>query len=226
MPLTFSRKEKPTPEPKIVGKEQLWEGKLPLGAGLHYRFVLRLATTESGEIVGKLDSPDEGFTGLKLSSIVVDKVNLAFELKMSAAKYDGTLNGEGTEAVGNSRGGLKIPLTFKKTEKPTEVLRPQTPKPPFPYRSENVTYRSEPGGVTLAGTLTVPAGKGSFPALILISGSGMQDRDETILQHKPFLVLADYLTGAALPCYGLMTVGWEAGRGVWRTQQAKTLPPT
>ena len=172
-PLTFLKKTKPTPEPKIVGKEQFWEGKLPLGAGLSYRFLVRLAKTESGEILGKLDSPDEGFKGLKLSSIVLDKKRLAFELKMSAAKYDGQLNAGGTEAVGAfSQRGVDIPLTFKKTEKVTEVLRPQTPKPPFPYKSENVSYRNEPGGVALAGTLTVPAGAGPFPAVILISGSG------------------------------------------------------
>ena len=195
LPLSFFRKEKPTPEPKIVGKEQLWEGKLPLGAGLSYRFVLRLAKTETGEILGKLDSPAEGFNGLKLSSIIIDKTRLAFELKMSAAKYDGKLNALGTEAVGTfSQRGASIPLTFKKTEKATEVLRPQTPKPPFPYESKNVSYRNDPGGITLAGTLTTPANKGPFPAVILISGSGAQDRDETIFQHKPFLVLADNLT--------------------------------
>ena len=195
LPLTFFKKDKPTPEPKIVGKEQIWEGNLPLGAGMQYRIVLRLAKTESGEILGKLESLDEGFKGLKLSSITLDKARLAFELKVSAAKYDGKLNADGTEAVGNwSQRGASIPLTFKKTEKPSQVTRPQTPKPPYPYKVEDVTYRSEPGGITLAGTLTRPAGEGPFPAVILISGSGAQDRDETIFQHKPFLVLADDLT--------------------------------
>jgi uncharacterized protein len=74
------------------------------------------------------------------------------------------------------------------------VARPQTPKPPFPYRAEAVKYENKAGGVTLAGTLTIPAGAGPFPAVILITGSGAQDRDETILGHKPFLVLADYLS--------------------------------
>jgi uncharacterized protein len=195
LPLTFTKKDKPTPEPKLVGKEQLWQGKLPIGNGIHYRFLLRLATTETGEILGKLDSLDEGFKGLKLSAITLDKARLAFELKMSAAKYEGKLNKEGTESVGTwSQRGVKIPLTFTKTEKPMAVLRPQTPKPPYHYKVEDVTYRNERANVILAGTLTVPAGKGPFQAVILISGSGAQDRDETILQHKPFLVLADHLT--------------------------------
>lgn len=71
--------------------------------------------------------------------------------------------------------------------------RPQTPKPPFPYRTEEVVVQSAPG-VRLAGTLTLPQGKGPFPAAVMITGSGAQDRDETILGHKPFAVIADRLT--------------------------------
>ena len=132
MPLTFSKKDKPTPEPKIVGKEQLWEGKLPLGAGLHYRFVLRLAKTESGEFLGKLDSPDEGFKGLKLSSIVLDKTRLAFELKISAAKYDGKLNAEGTEAVGTfSQRGSEHSIDFQEDREGNRGSQAPDTKAPF-----------------------------------------------------------------------------------------------
>jgi uncharacterized protein len=116
LPLSFSKKDKPTPEPKIVGKEQIWKGNLPLGAGIHYRIVLRLAKTESGEMAGKLESLDEGIKALKLSSITLDKARLAFELRASAAKFDGKLNTDGTEAVGHwTQRGASIPLTFKKT---------------------------------------------------------------------------------------------------------------
>ena len=83
---------------------------------------------------------------------------------------------------------------MKKTDKVTELRRPQTPKAPFPYKVVEVSYQNKAGGVTLAGTLTEPEGHGPFPAVILISGSGAQDRDETIFEHKPFLVLADTLT--------------------------------
>ncbi len=71
---------------------------------------------------------------------------------------------------------------------------PQTPKPPFPYQQEEVTYRNPEGNIRLAGTLTEPSGSGPYPAALLITGAGPQDRDETIAGHKPFLVLADYLT--------------------------------
>jgi pimeloyl-ACP methyl ester carboxylesterase len=194
-PLTLAKKDKATPEPKIVGKEQIWEGKLPVQAGIQFRLVLQLAKTETGEILGKLDSLDEGFKGLKLSSIVLDESRLAFELKVSSASYEGKLNAGKTEAAGTwSQRGAKFPVTFKKTDKASEVRRPQTPKPPFPYQVETVTYRNQPAAVTLAGTLTAPTGPGPFPAVILISGSGAQDRDETLFQHKPFFVLADALT--------------------------------
>jgi pimeloyl-ACP methyl ester carboxylesterase len=83
---------------------------------------------------------------------------------------------------------------LKKTDKIAEVRRPQTPKPPFPYKVIDVSYPNERGGVTLAGTLTEPDGTGPFPAVILISGSGAQNRDETLFEHRPFLVLADTLS--------------------------------
>jgi len=195
LPLTFVKKDKPTPEPKVVGPEQLWEGKLKAGAGIELRLALHLSKTETGGMVGTFDSLDQGQKGIKLNSVRLDKSRLAFELKLAGVHYEGKLNAEGTEAEGTfSQGGAKLPLTFKKTDKLSVVNRPQTPKPPFPYKVEAVTYHNVPAGVTLAGTVTEPQGAGPFPAVILISGSGAQDRDETIFEHKPFFVLADVLT--------------------------------
>jgi pimeloyl-ACP methyl ester carboxylesterase len=176
-------------------KEQVWEGKLPIGAGLSLRLVLRVTTDADGKQVATIDSPDQGAKGLKVDSVSVDKTTLTFEMKNQLTRYEGAINPEGTEAKGTfAQGGAKLPLTLKRTEKATELRRPQTPKAPFPYRAEDVTYRNEAGGVTLAGTLTLPEGSGPFPAALLISGSGAQDRDETIFEHKPFLVIADALT--------------------------------
>ena len=195
MPLSFVKKDKVTPEPKVVGKEQIWEGKLGVGAGLEIRLVVRVQKTEDGPLLGKFDSPDQGAKGLKLDSVTLDKTKLTFAMKAIGATYEGKLNPDENEAVGTfTQNGAKIPLTLKKTDKASVLRRPQTPKPPFPYKVEDLTYRNEPAGITLAGTLTIPEGRGPFPAVILISGSGAQDRDETIFQHKPFLVLADMLT--------------------------------
>ena len=77
---------------------------------------------------------------------------------------------------------------------PIVVNRPQEPKPPFPYKSEEVTFHNDKSNIDLAGTLTIPEGKGPFPAVVLVTGSGPQDRDEALMGHKPFLVIADYLT--------------------------------
>jgi hypothetical protein len=81
-----------------------------------------------------------------------------------------------------------------KDQAAAEPRRPQNPVKPYPYREEEVTYANKAGGNTLAATLTVPPGKGPFPAVLLIVGSGPHDRDESLMGHKPFLVLADYLT--------------------------------
>ena len=175
--------------------EQAWEGKLEVGAGLSLRIVIHVGKTAEGKLMATMDSPDQGAKGLKVDTVTLDKTTLAFEMKKILGKYDGKLNAEGTEATGKwTQAGNAFPLTLKKTDKVTELRRPQTPKGPFPYKVVEVTYPNKPGGVTLAGTLTEPEGPGPFPAVILISGSGAQDRDETIFEHKPFLVLADALT--------------------------------
>ena len=89
---------------------------------------------------------------------------------------------------------MNNPLVLRKTDRLSVAARPQTPRPPFPYRSEEVTYENKAGAVSLAGTLTLPPGQGPFPAVIMLSGSGPQDRDENIVGHRPFLVIADALT--------------------------------
>jgi uncharacterized protein len=195
LPLTFVKKDKATPEPKLVGKEQIWEGELAIGLGSELRVVVRVQKTEEGKLLGKFESPDQGGAKIKVDSVTLDKTTLAFAMKAVNATYEGKLNTEENAAVGTfTQNGGKIPLTLKKTEKVTTIRRPQTPKPPYPYKTEELTYRNESAGIKLAGTLTIPEGRGPFPAVILISGSGAQDRDEAIFRHKPFLVLADNLT--------------------------------
>ena len=195
LPLSFVKKDKVTPEPKLVGKEQIWEGKLGPGPAQGLRLVVRVQKTEDGKLLGRFESPDQSAMKMKVDSITLDKTKLAFAMKSLAIEYEGKLNPEENESVGTfTQGGMKLSLTLKKTDQVTAVRRPQTPKPPFPYKVEEIKYRNEPAGIALAGTLTLPEGRGPFPAVILISGSGAQDRDETIFQHKPFLVLADMLT--------------------------------
>jgi len=173
----------------------IWEGKLKLNAGLELRIALKVEKGQDGALKATLASPDQGANNIPISSIGFNNDVLTFENKIMAATFTGKRNKEKSAFEGEfNQGGAKLPLTLKKTDKLTEAARPQTPKPPFPYRSEDVVYENKESGIKLAGTLTLPAGKGPFPAVILITGSGAQDRDESILGHKPFLVLADYLT--------------------------------
>ena len=167
LPLAFVKKDKVTPEPMVVGKEQIWEGKLGLGAGLAIRIVVRVQKTEDGHLIGRFESPDQTAQRFKLDSVTLEKTKLAFVLKAVGASYEGKLSAAEDEAVGTfTQGGVKIPLTLKKTDKVSVVRRPQTPRPPFPYKIESLEYRNEPAGITLAGTLTIPEGRGPFPAVI------------------------------------------------------------
>jgi pimeloyl-ACP methyl ester carboxylesterase len=105
-----------------------------------------------------------------------------------------TESADGKTITGTLSQGISQPLILKKTDRVGELNRPQEPKKPFPYAEEEVQYANAAAGIRLAGTLTRPSGQPPYPAAILISGSGAQDRDETILGHKPFLVLSDHLT--------------------------------
>ncbi len=102
-----------------------------------------------------------------------------------ALQQDGQINGT------LQQDGYTFPLSLNR--QPVTFRRPQTPQPPFPYRSEEVTFRNEEAGITLAGTLTLPQSPTTKKAVLFISGSGAQDRDNTFFEHKTFLVIADYL---------------------------------
>lgn len=138
-----------------------------------------------------LDSPAQMARGLPATATLKDG-KLSFAMRGGAAGFEGALSADGQTLAGQwMQGGGSLPLSLSRTA--PVVNRPQTPKPPFPYREEQLSYRNPDSGLTLAGTLSLPQGKGPFPAVVLISGSGTQDRDETIFGHKPFLVLADAL---------------------------------
>ncbi len=172
----------------------IWQGTLKIQT-TELRIVFKIEKAEEGGYKGTMDSPDQGASGLVLDSVTVEEDTLVLVYKQAGIEVRGTLqpDGEHMQAV-LKQGGMELPLPLEKVEKAEEVRRPQTPQKPFPYREEEVSYENTEGGVTLAGTLTLPAGEGPFPAALLITGSGAQDRDESLMGHKPFLVIADYLT--------------------------------
>ncbi|MHB1001022.1 MAG: alpha/beta hydrolase family protein [Armatimonadota bacterium] len=176
--------------------EGVWKGTLKTPGG-DLRVVVHLNKGADGAISGTMDSLDQGATGIPINSgASLDGDKVFFEIKVVQGFFKGTLSDDGDEMKGEwTQGGIPIPLTLKRTtESAAAVKRPQEPKPPFPYTIQDVTYQNKGAGITLAGTLTLPKGKGPFPAAIMITGSGPQDRDESLMGHKPFLVIADYLT--------------------------------
>ena len=199
LPLTLTKSDSKAEHNKPAEKlKEAWIGELNMGI-VKPLMQFRIVTKEGGDTGAYFDSVSEGRTGFAATwSIDGDQLNFdVAEIKLS---YRGTLNEAGDMAEGTwSQGGRDVPLTLKKqaAEYSSENVwenRPQRPVAPFPYDSEEVTFENTADGVTLAGTLTIPENPGPHPAVILISGSGPSDRDESIMEHKPFLVLADYLT--------------------------------
>jgi uncharacterized protein len=172
-----------------------WMGTISF-FGKSYRVLFHLKQGPNNEIKGTMDSPDQGAKGVKLDDVMLIDDELIIDMPKYRAQYSGTYNKDSLCFNGSmEQGGFKIPLKLRKrlTDEPL-FNRPQTPKPPFPYVTEEVTVQNKKDSLALAGTLSKPNGKGKFPAVIFITGSGAQDRDENIFEHKPFLILADELT--------------------------------
>ena len=188
-PLSWTRQAAASPP------AELWEGALKVGGGIELRLVVRATRRPDGTLRATLDSPDQGSLAIKVDAAALDPKTFSFQVKAIQGDFAGTLNPAGDVAVGTwTQLGRKMPLTLKKTTTVATINHPQTPRKPFPYREETVRFENPAAQIALAGTLTLPEGDGPFPAAVLISGSGPQDRDETLLGHKPFLVLADALT--------------------------------
>ncbi len=187
--------EKSVPGPGLVGH---WLGSLKPMPGIELRIALEVTGVTADKLEGFLVSLDQGKARLPISELTERDRIVHLESKKVGGVFDGKLNGDGSELVGEwQQGGLTNPLTFKRTAQAVSLQpanRPQLPKKPYPYAEEEVVVKNQAAGVTLAGTLTLPAGLGPHPAVVLITGSGPQDRDEALAGHRPFLVLADHLT--------------------------------
>ena len=191
-----------------------WSGKLNVGA-VSLTLVLNLEQAD-GYVKVSLDSPDQGAKGIPafkeyLSddslAVKVEQIGMTYRARLKDGKLDGTF----------SQNGFSVPLVLAKGVA-LEVKRPQTPKPPYPYVTEEVSFRNDTDGATLAGTLTWPVGydkqsKQKPTVVLLVSGSGQQNRDEELFEHKPFLVIADYLArqGIATLRYDDRATGTSVG---------------
>jgi pimeloyl-ACP methyl ester carboxylesterase len=170
-----------------------WLATLEIGDN-KLRILLKVEKS-ANNYTAKFDSLDQGASDLPIDSIVLEGNKVTFSAAKYGISYEGTLNDKGDEISGTFKQGPgATPLVFRRTAEVAKLNRPQEPKKPYPYDEEEVSYRNEKDNLKLAGTLTLPRGSGKYPAVLLITGSGSQDRNETIAGHHPFLVLADHLT--------------------------------
>jgi len=181
-------------ESPAVNLAGIWAGKLSV-SGTELELDVKIKLNADGTYGGTLDVPAQGAKDIPLSKVTFDAGKVNVEIALIGAAFEGVLSADGLEINGQfKQRGAVLPLVMRKTDQAAALKRPQTPQKPYPYKEEDVSYENKAGGIKLAGTLTIPEGMGPFPAVILITGSGAQDRDETLIGHKPFLVLADYLT--------------------------------
>src|SRR5262245_29141277 len=164
-----------------------WRGVLAVGAA-NLRVAMHLGDTTT------IDSPDQSAFGIPAQMAATGR-HVTVTAASIGAVYEGDVSEDGAHLVGQWRqSGQNFPFTLERGVF-AAANRPQTPVAPFPYRAEEVGYdNAQRPGVHLAGTLTIPEGRGRFPAVLLITGSGAQNRNEALMGHEPFLVLADYLS--------------------------------
>jgi pimeloyl-ACP methyl ester carboxylesterase len=206
----------PEPLPVIEGLDGDWAGAVTTSTGATIHLVLHVRTDGRGTIVS-LDLPDQVSYGVPLRTLKRDGRKVSFSFPVGGG-FEGVLSADGHTIDGAWSGpNYNGPLVF--TSRPVAASaprRPQAPKPPLPYRVEEVTVDSAPG-VKLAGALTLPQGKGPFPAVVMITGAGAQDRDETMLGHKPFAVIADRLTRDGIAVLRMDDRGYARSTGDFDT---------
>jgi uncharacterized protein len=194
-----------------TGPEGDWMGSLEVGP-MKFRLVLHIEAGEKEGLTAKLNSVDQDAL-LPVDTTTFAGGTLRLAISGIGATYQGTLKGDGAVEGTWSQSGRKLPLTFRRLAEPFVPNRPQNPRGPTPYESREVRLWNASAGIHLAGTLVLPEGSGPFPAVVFVSGSGPQDRDETLMGHKPFLVIADDLArhGVASLRYDDRGVGGSEG---------------
>lgn len=210
----------------------VWQGSLKVGP-VSLRIVFNVETRD-GVLRATMDSPDQGAKGIPVSKVSFADSRAIFELKAISGAYEGTLSADGARLDGTwKQAGSQFPLILEKMKDnageksaessssqllpPATSARPQEPVGPFPYKAIEVSFTNPAAGIDLSGTLTLPEGRGPFPAVVLVTGSGPQNRDEEILGHKPFFVIADYLARRGIAALRYDDRGIGASKGNFAT---------
>ena len=217
LPLVFHRQaagaRAKKPSDAIASAEGVWQGALE-GNGMRLRLQLHVSHDDQKQLVAALDSPDQGVSGLPAIHVIQKDAAFHFEIPVVSGVYDGTLNAAKTAITGSwTQNNVEQKLDFRRSDQLLELVRPQNPVKPYPYKEEEIAFPNGKGKISLAGTLTLPRAPGPFPAAVLLSDSGPHDRDESIVGHRPFLVLADHLTrkGIAVLRFDKRGIGKSTG---------------
>ena len=186
-------------EPDPTNFVGYWMGALDLG-GAQLRMRVEIIA-EDGALSAVMYSVDQGNAEIPVVSTTVTGASLALSMPMIAGSYEGDL-AEDAETIDGTftQAGTALPLVLERLSEDEAAgpSRPQNPEEPLPYHVEEVSYPNPDGGHVLAGTFTRPEAGSPFPSVLLISGSGPQDRDEALMGHRPFLVLSDHLTRSGI----------------------------
>ncbi len=190
----------------------IWQGNFVVGKE-QMLFVLHISEAD-GKLKASFDMPAQMLIDFKNTKITSKNDSVWLEVPAFSAKYSAARIGDSLKGIWLQQGeATPISLGLTPADKAFKLLRPQTPQPPFPYISKDVTFRNSKAKIYLAGTLTIPDTTGIWPVVVLVSGSGAQDRNEELLKHQPFFVIADYLTrnGIAVLRYDDRGVGQSEG---------------
>ncbi|MEN6619799.1 MAG: alpha/beta hydrolase [Rikenellaceae bacterium] len=170
--------------------EGSWYGVLKI-QNIELRLIFNIEKRDTS-YYATMDSPDQGAKGIPIQSVSFLNTILKISYPQASMEYSGVHMGD--RIIGTFRqAGQSIPMNLTQRA-PEGPKRPQEPKKPFEYYTEEVMFKNEKAGITLSGTLSLPSREGFFPCVILITGSGPQNRDEELMGHKPFLIIADHLT--------------------------------
>lgn len=190
-----------------------WTGIISAGeSSLH--IVFNISQDAEGNTVCTMDSPDQSVKGIPAQIVFESSDSISIRISNLGIEYNGKFNGDMICGV-YSQLGLELDLDLKNEQ--IVYYRPQNPLPPYPYTTEEIEFVNDEANATLSGTITYPVGyiQGKkVPVVVMVTGSGPQNRDSEIYEHKPFLIIADYLArnGYATLRYDDRCVGKSTGR--------------
>ena len=190
--LTFSMSPESPAKDTIAGS---WLGELEIPNAAKLRMGVTISETTENSFKAVLNIIDQATGDISCDEVLYKNDSVVIRINGLGIEIAGILDSEykSIKSEFRQRGGV-FPVLFNRVDRLPELLRTQEPKKPYPYIEENIVFENRKAGITLAGTLTLPGSKTNIPAVILVSGSGQQDRNEENAKHKPFWIIADHLT--------------------------------